>query len=72
MDNKKEDYYDYDTEVDDFWLHAKFFNALDGNALGWKARDLYLVTDLTDRAQQMTEDDNLMEDALRRLAPGNE
>ena len=72
MTNEKEDYYDYDTEVDYFVLHAKLFSSLDGNALGYKARDLDLVMHLTYRAQQMMEDDNLTEDALRKLAPGNE
>ena len=72
MADEKEDYYDYDTELDDFGLHDNFFNALDGNAMGWKARDLYLVMHLTDRAQLKMEDDDLTEDALRRLAPGNE
>ena len=40
MADEKEDYYDYDTEVYDFGLHAKFFTELYGNALGCKARDL--------------------------------
>ena len=34
--------------------------------------DLDLVMDLTDQAQMMMENDDLMEDALKRLAPGNE
>ena len=48
MADKKEDYYDSDTEVDDFGLHAKFFTALDGNAMGFKESYLKLVIDLTD------------------------
>ena len=72
MADEKEDYHYYDTEVDDFGLHAKLFTALDMNVLDYKARDLYLVMDLMDQAQRMMEDDNLKEDALRRLAPGNE
>ena len=72
MADEKEDYYNYDTEVDDFWLHNKLFTALDDNALGCKARYLELVMDLTDRAQRMMEEDDLTEDALRRIAPGNE
>ena len=72
MADKKEDYYDSDTEVDDFGLHAQFFTELDGNALGFKARDLDLVMDFTDRVQRIMKDDDLTEDALRRLAPENE
>ena len=72
MADKKEDYYDSDTEVDNFGLDDKFFAVLDGNALGCKARNLDLVMDLMDRAQRMVEDDDLTEDTLRRLAPGNE
>ena len=34
MADDKEDYYDSDTEVYDFGLHAKFFTSLDDNALG--------------------------------------
>ena len=72
MANEKEDYYDYDTEVDDFGLHVKFFTELGGVELGYKVRDLNLVMNLTDRAQRMMVDDDLTEDALRILAPGNE
>ena len=72
MADEKEDYYDSDTEVDDFGLNANFFTALDGNALGCKARDLDLVIDLTDRAQRMMEDGDLTEGALRRLATVND
>ena len=72
VDDRKEYYYDSDTYIYDFVLHAKFFTVFYGNALGFKARDLDLVVDLTDRAQQKMEDDDLTEDALRRLAPGNE
>ena len=72
MYNKKEDENDSDTEVSDFGLHAKLFTALNGNALGCKARDLDMVMDLTDRAQRMMEDEDLTEDALRILALGNE
>ena len=72
MADEKEDYYGSDTDGDDFDLHGKFFTALDGNALGCKARDIDFVIDLTARAQLMMEDDNLTEDAFRRLAPGNE
>ena len=72
MADEKEDYYDSDMDVDHFDLHAKFFTALDGNALGCKARDIDFVIDLTARARLMMEDDDLTEDALRRLAPGKE
>ena len=72
MDDEKEDYYDSDTEVDDFGLHAQLFTELDGNALGFKARGLDLVMDFIDRAQRMMEGDDLTEDALRRLASGKE
>ena len=72
MADEKEYYYDSDTEVDDFGLHAKFFTAFDGNEMGCKASDLDLAMDLTDQVQRMMEDNNLTEDALRRLAPGNE
>ena len=70
--DEKEDYYDSDTEVDNFGLYDKFFTELDGTALGCKERDLDLAMDLTDQAQRMMEDDDLTDDALRRLAPGNE
>ena len=72
VDDGKEYYYDSDTYIYDFVLHAKFFTVFYGNALGFKARDLDLVVDLTDRAQQNMEDDDLTEDVLRRLAPGHE
>ena len=72
MADKKEYYHDFDTEVDDFGLHAKLFTELDENALGYKEIHLYFMMDLTDWAQRMMEDDNLTEDASRRLAPGNE
>ena len=71
MADKKEDYYDSDAEVDNFGLDDKFFAVLDGNALGCKARNLDLVMDLTYQAQQIMEDDDLTEGALKRLAPGN-
>ena len=47
MDNKKEDYYDYDTEVYDFGLYYKLFTELEGNEMGFKSRDLHLVMDFT-------------------------
>ena len=72
MADEKEDYYDSDTEVDDFGLNANLFTALDGNALCFKERGLDLVMDLMNQAQKMMEDDDLTEDALRRLDPGNE
>ena len=72
MADEKEDYYDSDAEVDDFGPHAKFFTVLDGNELGFKARGLDLVMDFTDRVQRIMKDDDLTEDALRRLAPENE
>ena len=72
MADKKGDCNDSDTDVDDFELHDKFFTALDGNALGCKARDIDFVIDLTARARLMIEDDDLTEDALRRIAPGKE
>ena len=72
MANDKEDYYDSDTEVNYYGLHAKYFTVLDGNALGFKAIYLDLVMDFTDQPQRMMEDKDLMEDALMRLAPGNE
>ena len=72
MANKKEDYYGSDMDRNDFDLHGKFFTASDVNAMGCKARDMDFVIDLTARAQLMMEDDNLTEDALRRLAPRKE
>ena len=48
MAGEKEDYYDSNTEVYDFVLHAKFFTASDGNSLVFKATDLDLVIYLTD------------------------
>ena len=72
MADQKEDYHDSDIEVDDFILNAKFFTSLYGNALGYKARDLDLVLDLTNQVQRMKEDDDLTEYASRRLSPGNE
>ena len=67
-----ENYYDSDTEVDTFGLYSKLFTSLDDNTMGFKARDLDLVMYFTYRVQRMMEDDNLTEDSLRRLAPGNE
>ena len=72
MADEKEGYYDYDTEIDDFGLHDKFFTAFNGDAMGFKEMDLDLVVDLMDRAQLMMGYDNFTEDALRRLTPGNE
>ena len=72
MADEKEYYYDYDTDVDDFRLNAKFFTALHGDEMGYKARYLDLVMDLTDRVQRMMDDEYLTEYALRRLALGND
>ena len=72
MADEKEDYYSSDTDGDDSDLHVKFFTALDENTLGCKDMDVDFVIHLTARARLMIEDDDLTEDALRRLAPGKE
>jgi len=42
---------------------------LSGDVLGTESRDVPFVIDLAERARQMMEDEDLTEDALKRVAP---
>ena len=68
MAREREDYYDADGDNDN-GLYEKFFQALSGDVLGTESRDVPFVIDLAERARQMMADEDLTEDALKRVAP---